>query len=223
MVIWLADNLNLTAANKLLKLLEEPPDKTIFLLTTNSTQGILPTIISRTQVVKVPKLTTDEVEGYLNANYNLEEGAAHAIAGLTDGNVSEAIEMMAGGQMQMQYFDLFVQLMRAAYAANPMDLMDITDKLATLEKVHQRNFLRYGLKIFRDSIILNYLKGDLVNLRQEEQAFLAKFARFINNQNITELHNEFNEAHYHLERNANSKILFSDLVIRLTKLIKKGV
>jgi len=102
-------------------------------------------------------------------------------------------------------------------------LMEVSEDAAALDKENQKNFLKYGLRIFRESIILNYMKGELVNLQSNERAFLEKFARFINNQNITELMEEFNQAHYHLERNANPKILFSDVVIKLTKLIKKGV
>ena len=113
--------------------------------------------------------------------------------------------------------------MRAAYTANPIELMNVSDEAAGLDKENQKNFVKYGLHIFRESIILNYMKGELVNLRAEELGFLEKFARFINNQNITELTEEFNSAHYHLERNANPKILFSDLMIKLTKMIKKGI
>jgi DNA polymerase-3 subunit delta' len=113
--------------------------------------------------------------------------------------------------------------MRSAYAANPNDLMDVSDEVAALDKEKQKNFIKYGLHIFRESMMMNYMKDELLNLRNEEKEFLSKFARFINNQNITELMEEFNEAYYHLERNANSKILFTDLVIKLTKLVRKGV
>ena len=121
------------------------------------------------------------------------------------------------------YFDLFVKMMRTAYAANAFELMSLSEELAALEKEQQKNFVKYGLHLFRESIILNYMKGELVNLRNEERAFLEKFARFINNHNISELNDEFNEAFFHLERNASAKILFTDLVIKLTKLIKKGI
>lgn len=223
MVVWLAETMNTVAANKLLKLLEEPPENTIFLMTANNPDSILATIISRTQLVKVPALSNLEVEGYLKEERGIDDSAAHAIAALADGNLGEAIHISEGDQSQMHYFDLFVKVMRAAYAANPMDLMEVSDELGALQKEQQKNFVKYGLRIFRESILQNYMKGQLSNLRAQEQQFLDKFARFINNQNITELHDEFNTAHYHLERNANARILFSDLVIKLTKLIKKGV
>ena len=223
MVIWLAEMMNASAANKLLKLLEEPPDRTIFLLTSTNTDNILPTIISRTQIIRVPGLTDSNIASFLVKNYGVDESVAGTIASLAQGNISQAVGMVEGDQSYNLYFDLFVRLMRAAYAANPNDLMDVSDEIALLEKEQQKSLILYGLRIFRESMLLNYMKGQLNNLRPEEQQFLSRFARFINNQNITELHDEFNTAHYHLERNANSRILFTDLVVRLTKLIKKGV
>jgi len=223
MIIWLPERMNAQSANKLLKLLEEPPEKTIFLLVSDSAEKILPTILSRTQIIRVPSLGVDEITKYLTSTYKVNKSVAESAAGLSQGNISEAIETLQGSKSQHLFFDLFVKMMRAAYTANPMDLMDISDEAAAMDKENQKNFIRYGLHIFRESIILNYMKGELVNLRDEERAFLEKFARFINNQNITELMEEFNAAFYHLERNANAKILFSDVLIKLTKLIKKGV
>ena len=135
----------------------------------------------------------------------------------------EAIQFAQGNQESHVLFELFVRLMRIAYAANALDLMSISEELAQLDRETQRNFLKYGMHVFRESIVLNYLKGDLVNLRNEERSFLDKFARFINNKNIYELMDEFNSAYYQIGRNANAKILFTDLTIKLTKLIKKGV
>lgn len=223
MIIWLPEKMNNQSANKLLKLLEEPPEKTVFLLVSNAVDTILPTILSRTQIIRVPALKSDELIPYLTSKYRVNDEAAASAASLAQGNVAEAIELLQGADAQHAFFDLFVKMMRAAYKANPMDLMEVGEDAASLDKENQKNFLKYGLHIFRESIILNYMKGELVNLQSNERAFLENFARFINNHNITELMDEFNQAHYHLERNANPKILFSDVVIKLTKLIKKGV
>lgn len=223
MIIWLPERMNTQAANKLLKLLEEPPEKTIFILVSNSSEDILPTILSRTQIIRVPSLDHDSISTYLKQTFKVEDSVAASAASLSQGNIAEAIELMQGAQSQHVFFNLFVKLMRAAYSANPLELMDVSDEAAALDKENQKNFVKYGLHIFRESIILNYMKGELGNLRAEEAAFLSKFAKFINNHNITELTTEFNEAHYHLERNANAKILFTDLTIKLTKLIKKGI
>jgi DNA polymerase III subunit delta' len=223
MIIWLPEKMNNSAANKLLKMLEEPPEQTLFFLLSDSIENMLTTIISRTQLLKISPFETDDIARYLETKFALEKSISYSIAGLAQGNMVEAIQMVSGDENQHIYFDLFVKMMRTAYAANAFELMSLAEELAALEKEQQKNFIKYGLHLFRESVILNYMKGELVNLRNEERAFLEKFAKFINNHNISELNEEFNEAFFHLERNASAKILFTDLVIKLTKLIKKGV
>jgi len=223
MIIWLPEKMNGSAANKLLKILEEPPEKTLFFLVCDSIESILPTIISRTQIIKIPPLTNEDIVPYIKNSYNTTEDNALAISNLANGNIVEAINMVQGDQAHHIYFDIFVKLMRAAYTIDALKLMDVAEELAGLGREKQKNFLKYGLHIFRESLLSNYTGNQLTNLRDEEQAFLQKFARFINNQNITELTQEFNDSFYHIERNANPKILFTDLVIKLTKMIKKGV
>jgi DNA polymerase-3 subunit delta' len=222
MIIWLPERMNAQAANKMLKLLEEPPAKTLFLLLCDNDETILPTIISRTQSIHVPVLKTDVIADYIEKIYQTDSALAHSIAGLSAGNIVDAIKAVEGDAVVLSYFDLFVKLMRAAYAANPNELMSVSDEVASLDRERQKNFVKYGLHIFRESIIMNYMDGKLLNSRSDEMAFLSKFAKFINNQNITELTEEFNDAFYHLERNANPKILFTDLIIKLTKLVRKG-
>ena len=223
LIIWLPERMNAQAANKMLKLLEEPPAHTLFLLLCDNSETILPTIISRTQSLNIPALKVEQVAAYLTKKNGIDKAIAHSVASLSQGNMVDALNAVHGDKSQHAYFDLFVKLMRSAYAANPNDLMNISDEIAELDKEKQKNFVKYGLHIFRESIIMNYMKDQLLNLREEESAFLNKFAKFINNQNITELMEDFNEAYFHLERNANSKILFTDLVIKLTKLVRKGV
>jgi len=222
MIIWLPEKMNNSAANKLLKILEEPPQNTLFFLVCEAVDTILPTIISRTQIIKIPSLSTDEVKSYLAQHSQVDDAAAQSIASLTQGNLVEAIRMTKGDNNK-GYFDSFVALMRSAYAIDAIALMDIGEKLAQYDRENQKNFLKYGLHMFRESLIYNYLGEDKVNVKNEEKNFLNKFARFINNQNITPLMNEFEQSIYHIDRNANAKLLFSDLVIKLTKLIKKGV
>jgi DNA polymerase-3 subunit delta' len=223
MIIWLPEKMNTQAANKLLKLIEEPPAQTVFLLISDNAESILPTILSRTQIIRVPSLTPTEVSAFLESKYQIDAAIAQTTASLVQGNIVDAIEAVQGDNAQHVYFELFVKLMRAAYAANPNELIEVAEEVAALERESQKNFIKYGLHIFRESIILNYLKGEINHLRDEEMNFLAKFARYINNKNITQISEEFNLAFYHIERNANAKILFTDLVIKLTKLIRKGV
>ncbi len=223
MIIWLPEKMNASASNKLLKILEEPPEKTLFFLVCESTENILPTIISRTQILKISNIGNTDITGYLMREFDLDESNATAITNLAQGNLVAAIDIAKGDQDHGIYFTLFIRLMRAAYAIKPIDLMQIADELAALPKEKQKNFIIYGLHIFRESIMMNYQGDGSKNIRKEEKDFLSKFARFINNQNIDTLMDEFNQSYYHIERNANTKILFSDLVLKLTKLIKKGV
>lgn len=223
MIIWLPEKMNNSAANKLLKILEEPPESTLFFLACESIEAILPTIISRTQIIKIPNLKVDEVKEYLLKVRNVEGDLAQSVASLTQGNLVEAINMTSSDSGQTNYFDNFVTLMRAAYAIDAIALMDIGETLAQYDRENQKNFLKYGLHMFRESLIYNYLGSEKVNVKNDEKLFLNKFARFINNQNITPLMEEFDQSIYHIDRNANAKLLFSDLVIKLTKLIKKGV
>ncbi|MFK8037518.1 MAG: DNA polymerase III subunit delta' [Crocinitomicaceae bacterium] len=223
MIVWLPEKMNNSAANKLLKILEEPPEKTLFFLICESVDLILPTIISRTQTIKIPNLKSDEVENYLIDHKLTNPESAQSIASLTQGNLVEAILMTNGDSTNASYFESFVSLMRSAYAIDALALMEIAENLAAYDRENQKNFLKYGLHMFRESLIFNYLGEDKVNVKNEEKAFLNKFARFINNQNISALQNEFDQSIYHIDRNANAKLLFSDLVIKLTKLIKKGV
>lgn len=223
MIIWLPEKMNNSAANKLLKILEEPPENTLFFLVCEAIDMILPTIISRTQIIKVPNLKADEVKTYLLNDGHLDKATAQSIASLTQGNLVEAINMSNPETGNSNYFENFVSLMRAAYAIDPLALMDISESLSQYDRENQKNFLKYGLHMFRESIIYNYLGEESINVKNEEKDFLNKFSRFINNQNITPLMNEFDQSIYHIDRNANAKLLFSDLVIKLTKLIKKGV
>ncbi len=223
MIIWLPEKMNTSAANKLLKILEEPPENTLFFLVCDAIETILPTIISRTQIIKVPNLKVDEVKDYLIKEKKVPAPQAQSIASLTQGNLVEGIIMSQGDVANNQYFESFVKLMRAAYAIDAIALMDVAEELGGIGRENQKNFLRYGLHMFRESLIYNYLGAEKVNVKDEEKTFLNKFAKFINNQNITALITEFDSAIYHIDRNANAKLLFSDLVIKLTKLIKKGV
>jgi DNA polymerase III subunit delta' len=223
MIIWLPERMNAQAANKMLKLLEEPPEKTIFLLVCDNAEAILPTIISRTQIINVPAADNNQIAKFIKKKYGVDQSIAESVSALSQGNIVEAINAVQGDKAHHAYFELFVKLMRSAYAANPNDLIAVSEEVAAMDKEKQKNFVKYGLHIFRESMIMNYMNDQLLNLRNEEKAFLQKFAKFINNQNISELIEEFNLAYYHLERNANSKILFTDLVIKLTKLVRKGV
>jgi DNA polymerase-3 subunit delta' len=165
MIIWLPEKMNGAAANKLLKILEEPPEKTLFFLICDSIEYILPTIISRTQIIKIPQLQSEDIVPHLKKTYGITEDNAQSISNLADGNIVDAINMVQGDEAHNIYFDLFVKLMRAAYAIDALKLMDTAEELAALGRENQKNFLKYGLHIFRESLMSNYAGSELTNLR----------------------------------------------------------
>ncbi|MBK9190739.1 MAG: DNA polymerase III subunit delta [Crocinitomicaceae bacterium] len=169
MIIWLPERMNFQAANKLLKMLEEPPEQTLFFLLSDSIENMLATIISRTQLLKIGAFDTDDIARYIENKFAVDQAVSYSVAGLAQGNMVEAIQMVSGDENQHVYFDFFVKMMRTAYAANAFELMNLCDEIASLEKEHQKNFIKYGLHLFRESVILNYMKGELVNLRNEER------------------------------------------------------
>ncbi len=222
MIVWMAELMNTAAANKLLKLLEEPPDKTLLLLTCINPDLLPATVLSRVQMIRVPPVADDDVKRYLGKFSELDADKVSSIVSYCQGNVSVAVDLARSGGNAAVYFDFFVQMMRTAYAASPLELVALGEKLATLEREQQKSLLTYALKMIRECLMRNYLGAQIANTRPEESVFLDKFARFINNQNIDSLLLDFNDAYLQIERNANPKILFTDLMIRLTKLIKKA-
>jgi DNA polymerase-3 subunit delta' len=222
LIMWQGEYMNNAAANKLLKLIEEPPEKTLIFLTCSNSDQLPATILSRTQVVRVPVPEVKEVDEWLGKYGGVSRDKCEPIAAFCQGNISLACQLASNEELLSQHFEHFVKMMRAAYSAVPIELMDVSELLAGMEREQQKDFLIYSLRMVRECLLQNYLGDKLTHLMPNENAFLNKFAKFINNQNIDGLIADFNEAHVHLTRNANPKILFTDLMIRLTKLIKKS-
>ena len=219
MLIWMAQEMNTTCANKLLKILEEPPDKTLFLLIVDNADSILPTIISRTQLLKLVKLDDELVASELQHQFQLNKDTAISQASLANGDWIEAVSLNSQSLQKDVNRELFVSCMRVCYKKDVLSMINWAEKLAGESKENQKNFLKYALHMFRQSILNNYVGSQLTRVSAEEADFLKNFARFITGNNIQELMNEFSDAHYHLERNAHAKILFTDLCFKVMRLI----
>ena len=219
MVIWMAEDMNATCANKLLKILEEPPAKTLFLLISESHESILQTIISRTQLVKVPRIGLDDMSEYLKNVYQLSSNAAQSLASRVDGDLIEALEMLGDSHEQDENRELFIQLMRVCYKKDVVPMMDWAESAATLTKEKQKIFIRYALHMFRQSMLKNYTQDQLTKVSEEENQFLKNFAKFITGNNVFDFMETFNEAHYHIERNANAKLLFTNICFKVMRYI----
>jgi DNA polymerase-3 subunit delta' len=219
MIIWQAEKMNPAAANKLLKILEEPPDKTLFLLVCESEDQLLRTIVSRTQLIKIMKISDEDLTKALVDRYGLSAEAAEKTAHLADGNFAEALSLISENENAGQNLTSFQKLMRASLKFDPKAVMTWIDEISAAGRERQKNFLNYALHIMRESMVLNYADASLVKLGADEQDFVKKFSPFIHANNIEQFIEELNKAHYHMERNANAKILFMDLAFKFNELL----
>ncbi len=219
MVIWQAEKMNQAAANKLLKILEEPPDKTLFLMVCESEDQLLRTIVSRTQLIKIPKIKDAELANALVQKRGLSLADAEKTAHLADGSYSEALLLISENENAAQNLLSFQKLMRASLKFDAKAVITWIDEVSAAGRERQKNFINYALHIIRESVIINYGDASLTKLGADEQEFVKKFAPFIHSNNIERFTEELNKAYYHMERNANAKILFMDLAFKFNELL----
>jgi DNA polymerase III subunit delta' len=222
MIIWLPEKMHQATANKLLKMIEEPPEKTLFLLVSEEPDKILPTIISRCQLIKIPSFTNDEVKSYLRSTYGTTEIKSMDIARVANGNLLRAIELCENDETARENLENFMILMRHAWKRDVLSLISWSEELSSLGRESQKNFLSYSLRLLRENLMLsiNQLQNNLVFLGGEEAEFSGKFHPFINSNNIYPLVEEFSLAHSHIEANGYAKAIFLDLALKVTKLIR---
>lgn len=219
MIIWMAEEMNATCSNKLLKILEEPPAKTLFILLCESQENILQTIISRTQIMKVPRIGISEFSAYLRAKHQVNIQIADSVSSRADGSYIDALEILGDHQETDENRDLFIKLMRVCYKKDVIPMMDWAEEANTLSRDRQKIFLKYCLHMFRQSMLRNYTENQLTRVSEEEDAFLKNFARFVSGKNVLDFMDSFNEAHYHIDRNANAKLLFTNLCFKVMRYI----
>jgi DNA polymerase-3 subunit delta' len=219
MIIWYAEKMNPAAANKLLKILEEPPEKTLFLLVCENEDQMLRTIVSRTQLVKINKVKEEELIQALTEKHELTEESANSIAHLANGDYAEALMLINENENAEQNLLSFQKIMRASLKFDAKVVMSWIDEISAAGRERQKNFLNYTLHIMRESIVMNTSTKKMVKLNANETEFVIKFAPFIHLKNIEILVDELNKAYYHMERNANAKILFMDLAFKFNELL----
>lgn len=221
MIIWLPEKMHQATANKLLKMIEEPPEKTLFLLVSDEPDKVVPTILSRCQAIRVPGFTTSDIRDYLISKYNLNEQKACEIALVANGNIIRAAELIENEESSLRNLEFFKNLMRFAWKRDIISLIGWSEEIAVTGREAQKSFISYSLRILRENLMLSLgqLKNRLVFLAGEEASFSEKFHNSIN-QNIYPLSDEFNLASSHIEANGNSKIIFLDLALKVTKLIR---
>ena len=225
MIIWMAEKMNISASNKLLKLIEEPPSKTIFLLITEDEGQIINTIKSRCQALHFPKLSTTDIANALVNNESISENEALKIGHQSEGNYNKALHYLHNDSNELLFEEWFITWIRSAFRAKGnasviQDLIGWSDTIAKSGRETQKQFLQYCLHFFRQALLLNYGTPDLVFIETQTAGFnIEKFAPFIHSGNIETINKELNDAQYHIERNGNAKIILLDLSIKLTRLL----
>ena len=219
MIIWLPETMNDEASNKILKILEEPWEKTVFLLVSERPDLLLPTILSRTQEVAVDRLSVEELMPYGVG----DEQQRRNMSRLAAGDLIEMRRMAAGEEddSRRESFDLFCRLMRLSYNDKHLELIDWADEVATLTREQQRSMLRHAARLLRESYMLHAGLGSISYLWGEEAAFCNKFAPFIGNQNIEYLISEIESAMRQVNQNGNARIIFTHFALAVSKQINR--
>ena len=218
-LIWLVEKMNTTTSNKMLKLLEEPPEKTIFLLITNQKEQLLPTIKSRVQSINIDRLTNNEMTDFLTKIKPSSE-LIDEIVQTTQGNINKAIKLLQGEDEFSKNTQNFQEWIRLCYQANIIGITDWVEKTSKQGREKQKIFLTQSLNIIRQSILYPLTGQDIIKTQSEEMIFLERFSPFIHKKNMLEIVKSFETAFKDLGRNINTKILFTDLSLELAQLLR---
>lgn len=216
MIIWQPELMHSSAANGILKILEEPPPQTFFILVTNAADRLLPTIISRTQIVTIPLLDDSDLISYLKEHHSLDEARSNKLARLADGNLPFAIKMTA--REEDDNSKVFMEWMRSCFKRNYGNMMTLAESYHALDKLSQRNLMTYGLNMMREAL-LNISGAGINRAQGEELKFIQDFSRVLNVKKIENSYKLMSDAAYHLDRNGSAKMIFLDLSIKLAQTI----
>ncbi|MBQ0103193.1 MAG: DNA polymerase III subunit delta [Prevotellaceae bacterium] len=219
-IIWLPEKMNTICANKLLKLLEEPPSQTVFLMVSQHPEQLLTTIRSRCQSISVPPLTETDIEQYLVRHAGIDPQMAAITAHTSSGNICNAIHAITDDSEQQQFFDLFVSLMRLSYMRRVKEMKQWSEEVASLGRERQKRLLAYCQHMIRENFIYNFHTPQLNYMAAAESQFAVKFAPFINERNVIGIMDELNLAQRDIEQNGSARIVFFDFALKMIVLIK---
>lgn len=220
MIIWMIERMNVQCANKLLKMIEEPPPKTLFILITEEEEQLLPTIRSRTQLIKFKSIDPGSMSEALSQHPEIEGKNIEGIVHLAKGNYITARYLMSPDDDTNIFFDHFTSVMRLAYKRDWIPLFDWAEEMAGMGREKQKSFFLYALRMLRENFIMNLKNPELVFLTDQEKSFSQRFSPFINEKNIIFFFEEFEKAHRDISQNGNAKIIFLDLSLKIVKMIK---
>ena len=222
MIIWMAEKMNAECSNKLLKMIEEPPAQTVFLLITENPDLLLPTIQSRVQRLTLPPIEEEVIAYTLCERFGLTDADARQIAHASAGNWLQAMETIHIGSRSKEYIELFMALMRRSYARDLKGMRQWADQVASMGREPQKNFLIYCQHMIRESFICNFHRPEINYMNMDEANFTSRFAPFVNEKNIFGIMDELSEAQRHIEQNVNAKMVFFDLALKMIMLLKQN-
>ena len=219
MIIWLPEKMNVECSNKLLKLLEEPPSQTIFLLVSEEPDMLLTTIQSRTQRFALYGIEEKYITERLQNQYGLQEKDAISIGHRSEGNFLKALESIHLSEENKLFFDLFVSLMRLSYQRKIREMKQWSETLAAMGREKQKHFLSYCQRLVRENFISNFQDPSLNFMNEEEQNFSKRFAPYINEKNVMGIMDELSDAQRHIEQNVNARMVFFDFSLKMIVLL----
>ncbi len=221
MIVWLAEKMNIECANKLLKMIEEPPAKTVFLLITEDPENVITTIKSRCLPLKVGAILNDDMIDSIKSIYGIDEESAKSIAHIANGSFTKAISIIQSSDENKYNFDLFKKMMRASVVRNIKSIKEVANEIGGIGREKQKSFILNSLRLFREYYISNLNVPEMVYLNGLEAEFGVNFAPFVNETNIESFDDEFQTAYQQIEQNGNARIIFLDLCLKCTMLLKK--
>ncbi len=222
LVMWKPELMNEAASNKILKILEEPPANTIFILVSNSASDILPTILSRVQTIKVPPISEDAIAAQIESQYQMSQSDAKRVAHMAAGSYLSALRIIDATQETNDNLEFFKQLMRSSYVKDFIVKMKLSESVAkTLSREQLKDKLNYSQRMLREGFVMNLNSPELNYITPQEEVFLQKFSEFIHIDNVFELSDTINEAIAQIEQNGNVNIIMMDMILKISILLTK--
>ena len=216
MIIWQPELMHPSAANGILKILEEPPPNTFFLLISNAADRLLPTVLSRTQMVQVPQLSDEELYEYLMLkNASLKEERKHEIIQLADGNLNLALKLIDSEEDHFQ--SRFEEWMRSCFKRDYAKLLNYSEEFHESDRLSQRNLFQYGLSMMRETLLQFSGASAIGRVKASEANFVQNFSKVLNVNKLDKINSLMSDASYHLERNGSAKMIFLDLSLQISK------
>jgi DNA polymerase-3 subunit delta' len=221
LIMWLPERMNPTAANKLLKMVEEPPVGTVFLLVSEVHGEVLPTILSRTQLIKIPRLKDEDIRAALKVKAELTDELIEDAVTLANGNYNKALSSLTEDGQNKFNFEQFVGFMRISYSFSMTDMIEWVEEMSKIGRERQKMFLSYGLRMIRENFLVNTGHSGISHMAKYEKDWSVRFSRFINGKNVIDIYQELNTAYNHISANANAKIVFLDTGLKIGMMLKR--